>query len=658
MKGFPVGSVLKVTRYDTEADLRKHLALMRDSGLNTVVIWPAAFWWEEKTEEYPFRTGKFILRTAEELGLSVIMELAGQLTAMEYLPDFLMKPEYQTYKLDGGRERGQSSFGFVNYFHPEVREIITKHFKNAAEAYKDFPALMGYDVFNETMYRSFDPWTMQEFQHWLQEKYGTIDRLNEVWERTYSSFSQIEYEDWKWMSIMPQADYCIFRKEAIARFLHDWCDAVREADPEHLLIADNIHSQVTIRGDYGRPQDDYGLKAVVDELGMSFYPKQVNGCMEDALRWEVFDGFYDASRREGFFISEMQTHVQALFNPTTCVEKYELKQWCMEAYAAGAKALIYWMWRPFDKGLQTLGRGLVNYRGIPTERLELAGELAELFSRYGAVEPLRSGIGILYDPLSEDFQRRLTDAYPVEQDIYLKSIYGAYKACFDNNMRADIIRIQELEGYPLVILTQDIVITERDAAALRRYVEKGGHLLIDGKFGIMDETSLMHQMLPGGPLNDLTGQEFFDTDNADPSICLPDGRRIDGFMGRDEMQIRGADVMAVFPDGMPAVVRKRTGKGDATMINTSVFYGYASGKCLGIKDLLKAQAKNAGVFCPPGDPVLKVRTAKTDGKYLTFVFNYTDKKVKEEVTVNLEGTIRTYTVRIEAHDAAVVEEKL
>ena len=657
MKAYPVGSVLKVTRHDTEEDLRRNLTLMRDHGLNTVVIWPAAFWWEKKSADYPFHTGKRILKMAEEIGLSVIMELAGQLTSMEYMPDFLVKPEYQTYKLDGGRERGQSSFGFVNYFHPEVREIITAHFQKAARVYRDFPALLGYDVFNETMYRSFDPWTMREFQDWLREKYGSIDRLNEVWERTYSDFREIEYEDWKWMSIMPEADYCIFRKEAITRFLKDWCDAVREADPDHLLIADNIHSQVTVKGDYDRPQDDYGLKTVVDEIGMSFYPKQVRGCMEEALRWEVFDGFYDASRREGFLISEMQTHIQALFNPTTSVKCYELKQWCMEAYAAGAKGLIYWMWRPFDKGLQTLGRGLVNYREVPTERLLLAGELQKQFSLYGPVKPLKSQIGIVYEPLSEDFQRRLTEAYPVEQDIYLKAIYGAYRACFESNLLADIIRMEEISGYRLVILTQNIVVTEKDAASLKAYVEQGGHLLVDGKFGIMDETSLMHGSLPGGPANDLTGQEFFDTDNEDNTICFPDGKRMEGFMGRDLMEVNGAEVLAAFPDGKPAVVRKRTGTGDVTMFNTSVFYGYASGSCLLMKELLKRLAGQASVFCPPGKNVLRVRTAETEDRYLIFAFNYTDQPVKEEVTVSLNGRIRTFSASLDAQETVIFEER-
>ena len=78
--------------------------------------------------------------------------------------------------------------------------------------------------------------------------------------------------------------------------------------------------------------------------------------MEPAQRWQIFEGMFDASGREGFLISEMQTHIQALFNPDTAVRPFELKQWCMEGVAHGARGLIYWMWRPFRKGLQTLGR--------------------------------------------------------------------------------------------------------------------------------------------------------------------------------------------------------------------------------------------------------------------------------------------------------------
>jgi hypothetical protein len=128
----------------------------------------------------------------------------------------------------------------------------------------------------------------------------------------------------------------------------------------------------------------------------------------------------------------MQTHIQALFNPGTCVLPEELKLWCHEAYAAGAKGLIYWMWRPFTKGLQTLGRGIVNYRTVPTERYGLVKEMSEeLFGKYGVITPVRSKVGVLYHELSDDLSRKYACYNTVDSDIYVRSVFGAYKAFMD-----------------------------------------------------------------------------------------------------------------------------------------------------------------------------------------------------------------------------------
>ncbi|MBQ5748812.1 MAG: beta-galactosidase, partial [Oscillospiraceae bacterium] len=469
MQNYPYGSVYKVTREDDAATIRRDFEMMRDSGMDTVVIWPPAYYWEEKTKDYPFATGKMILRLAQEIGLQVIMEMAGQLSVFEYIPDCEMKPEYYALTENGTREWAQPSFGFLNYFHPEVKEKICAFYHAAALAYRDEPALLAYDVFNETMFRSFDGYTMDAFRVWLQKKYGTIENLNAVWERTYTDFSQVDYDKHKWMSIMPRADYCAFRKASIGMILDPWCDAIRSVDAVHPLIADNIHSQLALCGSYDRPQDDYDLKRHVDEIGMSFYPKGVCGVMAPAMRHQVFSGYYNASQEEGFFISEMQTHIQALFNPTTAVRPWELKQWCYEAYASGAKGLIYWMWRPFSKGLQTMGRGLVDYRGRETPRLSMAKEFGEQFRKYGVLKPVRARVGIVYDPLCEDFQRAYTEAYGVDQQIYLTSIYGAYKMLFDRNIPCDMICMEEIEKYDAIILTNKIVLTCDEAEKLSQY---------------------------------------------------------------------------------------------------------------------------------------------------------------------------------------------
>ena len=86
IKPFRYGAVLKITRQDTLSNIEKQFSMMRDCGMNTAVVWPAFFWWEEKKEGYPYNTGKEILKTAQKYNIGVIMELAGQLTVCEYIP--------------------------------------------------------------------------------------------------------------------------------------------------------------------------------------------------------------------------------------------------------------------------------------------------------------------------------------------------------------------------------------------------------------------------------------------------------------------------------------------------------------------------------------------------------------------------------------------
>lgn len=640
------GSVLKVTREDTIEDIEKIFMQMKECNFDTVVIWPAAFWWEEKGDNYPFSTGIKILETAKKCGIGVIMELAGQLTAMEYMPDFKFKDEYYASTNEGHIEYGQPSFGFLNYFHPEVNSIICEHFKKAAEAYKNCDALLGYDVFNETMFRSFDSYTIKEFRKWLKEKYVTIEKLNQVWERTYSSWEQITYQNWKWMSIMPETDYAAFRKASITRFMKNWCDAIKSVDKKHVLIADNIHSMVTTAGDYDRPQDDFALKEIVDEIGMSFYPKGVKGCFEPALRWQIFDGFYSASRGEGYLISEMQTHIQALFNPTTAVRTYELKQWCMEAIASGAKGIIYWMWRPFTKGLQTLGRGIVDYKSRPTERFETAKEVYNSIKNKGKLKPVRSKIGIVYNDKCEDFQKAYTKAYDVDQSIYLRSVFGAYKAMFDNNIHCDIVKLENIESYKAIILTNHIILGKNDAARLKKYADNGGIVIIDGKFGQVDEESMLNGNLPGGDFNDYIGSEYIDSDYKNLNFEYKN-ETVKGYYNKNIVEVKDAETISIFEDGLCAVSRK----GNVITINTDIWYGYAETEDVSIRNFANTLVETLKLKDIKTMSDIKLRVCEDEENYVIFAFNYSDEDK------NIKATVFDYNIElnVKANDVELIE---
>lgn len=641
------GAVIKLTREDTLEDIERNLRKMKDSGLDTAVVWPSSFWWEEKKEGYPFNTGRALLAIAERVGIDIVMELAGQLPMMEYIPDHKMKDEYYCVDQDGHKRITHTSFGWLNYFHPEVDALLREHFKKTAEAYKDMPALVAYDVFNETAFNSYDKYTMERFRVWLRKKYGTIERLNDVWEHSYTDFSQIGFAPWMWMSIMPAADLGAFRREAVGIFLEGWCDAIRSVDTVHPLIADNIGSMITNGTGwcYERPQDDFVLKKAVDIIGMSFYPKQVGGTQSPVKRWQALDSFYSASGREGFWISELQTHIQAMFNPTTAVRPYELKQWSYEALAAGAKGLIYWMWRPFTKGLQTSGRGLVDYKERSTPRLEFARELSDTIASIGRLTPKKSRVGILFDVTCEDFQVFYTRCYSVDQNIYLNSLCGAYGAFLDAGVRADVITLDELGGYDVVILSDHIVIGESTAKALGEYVDAGGIVICDGKIGNVDELASLSSVLPGGSFNSYMGLEYIDSDYTDMRFTV-DGKEYNGYYGKELVSVTDGETLAVFEDGAPAIVKKQTGKGCVVTFNTYLWYSY--GKESTPVELAGMLADKLGLRDVTVTSPLRARLAEGEDKLYAFVFNYTENEVKGHIVC--EGFEKDITLNANASE--------
>ena len=652
-KPFYYGAVIKLTREDTLTDIERNLKRMKEAGLTTAVVWPSAFRWEEKKEGYPFNTGKEVLKIAEKVGIQIIMELAGQLPMMEYIPDSLMKDEYYCTDENGHKRLSHNSFGWLNYFHPEVDALIREHFKKTALAYKDFPALIGYDVFNETAFNSYDKYTVERFRAWLKDKYGTLDRLNEVWEHNYTDFSQVGFAPWMWMSIMPAADYGAFRRESIALFLKGWCDAIKSVDSTHPLIADNIGATITNgSGWYERPQDDFSLATAVDEIGMSFYPKQVTGCREPLDRWPVFDSFYAASGRKGFYISEMQTHIQAMFNPSTAVRTHELKQWCYEAIAAGAKGLIYWMWRPFTKGLQTVGRGLIDYKERSTPRLTLATEIGKVMDDLGTLTPTKSDIGILYDPLCLDFQVLYTKCYRVDQNIYLASLCGAYKSFLSAGVRPDMVTLDEIKDYKVIILSNHIVIGKKTAAALKEFVENGGTVICDGRIGLVDEDGLLGKTLPGGEFNELMGHDFIDSDYEGLGFSI-DGKSYNGYYGREITELTGGTATAFFDDGTPAVIKKRTGAGEVITFNTYLWYSFGKGDSTAT-DIAAMISDNFNLRTVTASAPLLVRTACSGDVRYAFIFNYTD----GEVSGHISGEGFDTDVTVEAQDVKVIRTEI
>jgi beta-galactosidase GanA len=696
---YPLGAVFKVQREYGAAEITRTLDDMKRAGMSVAVIWPSVYWWEDRARPgYPYNTGRDILRHADSIGLKIIMETGGQLTALEYAPDFVMKDEYYAVDILGRRETRDIGYGYLNYFHPEVDGLVEKQYGEIAGAYRDFPALYGYDVFNEIMFSSYDRYTLEEFRRWLRNRYGSIEALNDSWDRAYFNWSQVEFTRWLWASVMPLVDYREFLIDAMTGIVARWRGFIRAVDPAHPVIADDLFSMMSYDA-ANRPQDEWSIAGAVDELGLSYYPKNSVPGFSPPRRAQILNGFHSAALRPGsggesgngggecqdrgngesgegresgedlkdrdggrggrFWVSELQTHFQSIFSPRTVVPLRDLRQWTWECLGAGARGIIYWKWRPFTKGIQTSGRGLVDYRGRFNERTRevqcMAGVIqanADLFNRS---VPLAPRAAILYDRLNHSVHRAFLDGYAhLPQNIYQASLEGAFRSLWEAGIPCNVIRPQDLlaleksdkvkesitapgplagEGaagsYNTLIVTAQIVMNPGRAGALLAFAERGGRVIIDGKLGVVDERAILNPVVPGG-LSRALGFEYQDIDPEGLEFGLT-GEDITaaGYYERDYLDIldpNRAQVLGTFRDGRPAVIRSVLGRGEIYYIPSYLWWGCQQGLENGAFVRWLVEKTLARTYQVSGGD-LRVQicgTGEGGTEYLVYVYDYSD----------------------------------
>jgi beta-galactosidase len=648
MSDFLYGTVLKIQREFSIDDIKKKMNDIKGIGFNTIVIWPSVFWWEDRNiEGYPFNTGKHILEYAEELDLKIIMELAGQITSLEYAPDFVLKDHHYATKRDGSKDFHHFGYGYLNYNHPEVQSLIKKMFQKTGTEYMGYSSLYAYDIWNETMFSSYDNYTLQMFRDWLEKKYITINNLNDVWDRVYYDWSQIDFTTWTWASIMPLVDYNQFKKVNIGMILKEWCGYVKQVDTIHPLIADNISSMTVEDGMYSRPQDDWNIADNSDMTGVSFYPKNLPAAMEESVRCQAMTAVRSASLTGEYIISELQTHKRSMFDAFSATQACDIRLWNWEAISCGAKGIIYWKWEPFIKGLQTYGRGLVDNKGNMTDRAEEAGKIANLitnnYDMFSSFKPEKARVAILYDGLNQDFIKAFCNDHEPQyaKTIYNDSVKGLYKCLWKLNIPVDFIRPLDIENgnvsqYKMIFMTNQTNTSEAFLKSVFTYVDDGGLLFTDGRFSVINNEGLLFSDIPGGDFNSDFGYRVDDLESSNGLIqCCDMNCDFPSFHERQFLQLgSGSVITAKYSDSIPAIVEHKKGKGKIIHAGTMLWLSYYHENSANIEKYISKYFNDIDAlqyYDSSGKVV--IRAIEKGSEKLVFMFNYTSKKIHSTIEI-------------------------
>ncbi len=510
------GAVLLLDARDTDDRFEAVCRDFKELAMNTVVVWPPVFYREGKPEAEVQRR---FLRVAARHGLGVIVELTGQVANLEYLPDAAYRDEFAVINPDGTPARMQNGLGERNYNHPEVKRFLCDFFTFTVNALKDEPALIGWDIWNESHFKSFDPWTIACFRTWLEKRYTTIGELNYAWQKSYASFGEIILDPVTWASISPDTDWEEFRTDNLADIAAEWAAIVRALDPARPVIADNVMSNA-VWSEFDRGSDDWKLAAAVDAFGISFYPKTGGRLLREnapPLRRLTFAGAAAAGGGR-FMVSEMQSHCYSEIFTTERVSPAELTDWNFEALFQGCAGNIYWKWEPFKRGFQLGGRGLVLADGTFSKRAGAAKAVGEFLQKHpdcARLAPMHTA-AVLYDRTANFTVKAVNTRirHLLGDDQPAKARLAVAGAAFERNVPLGVVTAEDLlsarfRGRALFLpyqVTLDAALTR----ALEGLLDRGVAVIAAAPCGDISPEGTLYESLPGGLLNSRLGARMID----------------------------------------------------------------------------------------------------------------------------------------------------
>ena len=623
--------------------------LMKKAGVNLVSV--GIFSWAKiETSEgvYDFDWLDRIIDKLGEAGVAVDLASATASPPMwltQAHPEVLWKDYRGDVCQPGARQHWRPTS-------PVFREYALKLCRAMAEHYKGNPYVVAWHVSNEYgCHNRFDYSEDAEhaFQQWCEERYGTIDAVNDAWGTAFwaqrmNDFSEIVpprfIGDGNFMNPGKLLDFKRFSSDALKAFYIAERDALAEITPDLPLTTNFMVSASGSVLDY----DDWGDEVDFVSNDHYFIPGEAH-LDELAFSASLVDGI---ARKDPWFLMEHSTSAVNWREINYRKEPGQLVRDSLAHVAMGADAVCYFQWRQSKAGAEKFHSAMVPHAGedsaVFRDVCELGADLNKLSDEGILGSRLaKSRVAVVFDYESEWATEHT--ATPTQHVHHVDEPLAWFRALADQGVTADVVPVRGAwDGYEMVVLPSVYLLSEETTRRVRDYVVGGGRLVVTYYMGISDEKD--HVWFGGypGSIRDVVGvrvEEFMPMGNDFTGV--PDHLDLsNGAVAHDIADVIGsvdgtATVLATFKDdpwtgmdGVPAIVANTFGEG------RSVYVGARLGReglALSLPEILES----LGMAEAGGNDgrVLHVEREGADGSRFVFSFNRTH----ETVRVPVEGEV-------------------
>lgn len=615
-----------------EEDMR----LLHKAGIDIVTLnvfsWAAL---QPNETTYDFTRLDKIMKLVKENDLKVCMATstgAHPAWMAKKYPDIL-RVEFNGIKRKfGGRHNSCPSS-------PTYQKYAVKLTEKLATRYGAYDNIVAWHVSNEFGGECYCENCEKAFQVWLQEKYGTLEKLNTAWNTAFWGHTFYEWDEivvpdmrsehFAYDRTMFQGislDYRRFQSDAMLHCYELERDVIKKILPEAAVTTN-------LMGFY-KPLDYFKWAKSMDFVSWDNYPSNEDSYAKIAMSHDLMRGIKGG---EPFALMEQTPSVTNWLPYNALKRPGVMRLWSYQAVAHGADTVMFFQMRRTVGACEKYHGAVIDHAGHENTRVfreiaALGEELAQIGKRTMGMRTA-SKIGLVFD--WDNWWSVEYSAGPSCELRYRDEIGRYYETLRRMNYDVDIISPEDdLEQYKIVIAPVLYMVKGDTDEKIRRFVKEGGTFLTTFFSGYVQENDLVTLGGYPGKLRDILGiwveeedalpedvqNEFSYKGQKYPAKLLCDLIHLEGAKQLDDDGY-GTD----FYQGMPVITCNSYGKGKAIYVATASdedFYRSFLQDICTEKEVFPVLEVPAGV---------EVTSRENDSERAYFLLNHE----KEEKTIQL-----------------------
>ena len=614
------------------ADLERIKAL----GFNAVKYWVQWRWSHRQRDRLVFDDLDPLMDLAQANGLQVTLNVIFDVSPhwlFERYPDarqvmnngHVIEPYTVGHRQIGGHPG-------PCYNHPGALSERKKFMAATIQHFRGHPALAMWDVWNEPelSFPQRAPHTetlvcycahcQARFLAWLMKKYGSVERLNQVWGRCYDSWEQIElprnphtftdFVDWREFHIDTMT------REATWRL-----DMVREQDPGRVAYLHVVPNVMSAFNSISCCADDFDLAERCD-----LFAATMNG--GPILATQV------VSAARGKLCYNVESHLNhgcTSFHQRMLALPDLLRDW-LPQIGMGIRGFLFWQYRPEVLGFESPAWGVV---GLDGSDRPITGAVRSFWQALSPhvdallrCPPQPAEIGIWKSRKNEIMHFCMhQELSPLVESVeaYIQALY--WHSYPYRIVSGQMLERGQLDGLKLLIMPSPYYLTEAEAQHLMAWVQGGGVLISEAHLGGYNGTTGRHsRALPGCGLAEVWGIREADSTSS-YHLKLESAETFQGSVTEDvrkaladlgtsgglyfpirlaggtlawgasryaALESQDANVEGCFAADVPCLISKSVGHGTVFYCGTNLGQGARQGET-GLVELVRKAATRAGV---------------------------------------------------------------